>query len=95
MATGRDPRCSLKSPVKKFALQVLAAGIGWIGSVAVIVLAVGIGAYAWTYEEEEEGPDAMVLTVNLGVPITDRGLEPSWEDSVRTGGAVDAPLALR
>jgi protease-4 len=85
----------LKSSIKEFALQVVAAGIGWIGSVAVIGLAVGIGAYAWTYEEEVEGPEKVILTINLGVPITDRGLEPSLEASVRAGGAVDSPLALR
>ena len=85
----------MKSPIKEFVLRALAAGVGWLGSVAVVLLTVGICAYAWNYEEEEEEPEKVILTINLGVPITDRGLEPSLEESLQIGGTLDSPLTLR
>jgi len=84
----------MKSPIKEFALHVLAAGIGWMGSVAALVALVGVGVFAWTYEEDEEEPEKVILTIDLGVGITDRGLEPSMEENLWAGGA-ESPLALK
>lgn len=84
----------MKSPVKEFALHALATSAGLLGTVTLAVIALGIGVYAYTYEDDEDEPEKVILTVNLGTPITDRGLQPSMEDNLWAGGA-EAPLALR